>query len=122
MSVDLMLHWQKCQGNVWCSLNAVNLSHHHFDGVEGVYIIWHGGSKPKVVYVGQGIIKDRISKHRIDQRIQQYSVYNLYVTWAVVAKKDRNSVELYLAKHWNPLVGEQRREASPVTVNSPWAN
>ena len=48
------LNWIKCQGNVWCKLYSVNLDHDHFNGKNGVYIIWHGGTEPKVVYVGQG--------------------------------------------------------------------
>ena len=50
------VEWVKCQGDVWCSLATVNLQHSHFDGLEGVYIIWHAGDTPATVRVGQGII------------------------------------------------------------------
>ncbi len=62
----MQLNWTKCQGDVWCKLNSVNLGHEHFNNRHGVYMIWHGGSSPAVVYVGQGNIKDRIIEHRKD--------------------------------------------------------
>ena len=54
MTQSMNLNWHKCQGEVWCNFNAVNLDHNHFNNTEGVYIIWHGGTNPKVVYVGRG--------------------------------------------------------------------
>ena len=117
----MQLKWIKCQGNVWCKLNAVNLKHEHFDNMHGVYIIWHGGTDPKVVYVGQGNIKERLSEHRRDQRIQQHDYLDLYVTWAAVLKEHRDGVELYLANNWNPIVSVHHPQTSlPIEVNSPW--
>ena len=58
---QLHLNWTKCQEDVWCKLSSVNLNHSHFNHLEGIYIIWHGGQYPAVVYIGQGNIKDRIS-------------------------------------------------------------
>ena len=114
------LHWMKCVGDVWCKLNAVNLDHQHFDGVEGVYVIWHGGDQASVVYVGQGVIRDRLREHRSDARIQQFADLDLYVTWSNVESAQRDGVEAYLAQHWNPKVGERHPPTSPITVNSPW--
>ncbi len=118
------LNWKRCYGDVWCMLNAVNLDHEYFNkDISGVYIIWHGGTssiKPKVVYVGQGNIKDRIMKHRGDPDIQNYEPLGLYVTWARVPKKYQKRVEAYLADRWDPIVGEHYTEALPIEVNSPW--
>ena len=116
------LKWIQCQGDVWCKLNAVNLDHEHFNNLHGVYIIWHGGPNPKVVYVGQGNIKERIKKHRSDPRIQQYVNLDLYVTWGKVdEKRDRDGVELYLAKTWNlEDSGRHPQTSPPMKVNSPW--
>ena len=60
----MQLNWTMCQGNVWCKLNSVNLEHEHFKNMQGVYVIWHGGTNPAVVDIGQGNIKDRIAEHR----------------------------------------------------------
>ena len=82
-ALSLHLNWTRCEGNVWCKLNSVNLEHAHFNNKPcGVYIIWHGGNKPRAVYVGQGDIKERIAEHRRKQEIQKYEHLGLYVTWA----------------------------------------
>jgi hypothetical protein len=73
-----------------------------------------------MVYVGQGKIRDRLKDHRNDPRIQAYSKLGLYTTWASAQTAKRDSVEAYLAKIYDPLVGERRPAAAPITVNLPW--
>lgn len=116
----LHLNWIKCQGDVWCKLDSVNLQHSHFNHLQGVYMIWHGGPNPAVVYVGQGSINERLAQHRTDTRIQAYSSFSLYVTWADVAEVYRDGVEAYLADYWKPKVGSLHPTAEHITVNSPW--
>jgi hypothetical protein len=117
----MQLNWTKCQGDVWCKLNSVNLNHEHFDNRYGVYIIWHGGTNPAVVYVGQGYIKDRLAAHRQNSEIQSFERFGLYVTWATVSKQKCDGVEVYLANTWSPKVGGTYPHATPIKVNSPWA-
>ena len=117
---EISVYWNKCQSNVWCQLNSVNLAHQHFDNMEGVYIIWHGGNNPKTVRVGQGVIRDRLQAHRLDNEVQQYSAYTLFVTWAQVSANQRDGVERYLAEALNPLVGERFPDVTPIQVNLPW--
>lgn len=114
------LNWIKCQGDVWCKLNMVNLEHEHFQGMEGVYMIWHGGSTPRVVYVGQGNIRDRLRSHRSDVSIQQYEGFDIFATWASVPQHHRNGVEAHLASVWSPLEGTTHPNVPPIQVNSPW--
>ena len=112
------LSWGKCVGDVWCSLESVNIG-----GIQtiGVYIIWHGGPTPKAVYVGQGDVANRIAQHRQNLAILNYrQCGGLYVTWASVPAHQRDGVERYLAEHWNPLVGGVHPAATPIAVNSPW--
>lgn len=116
----MTLSWNKCTGNQWCPLNTVNLDHPLFDGMEGVYIIWHGGQKAATVRVGQGVIRDRLREHRKDKDVQAYSEQGLYVTWAAVAAGDRDGVEAYLAYRLKPLEGERFPDRPPVEVNLPW--
>lgn len=116
----LSLNWIKCQGDVWCNLMTVNLSHVHFRGLEGVYIIWHGGQNPRVVYVGQGAIADRLAAHREELTNTQYSSLGLFVTWASVDPAYRDGVERILADRLPPLRGERHPSAVPVSVNLPW--
>lgn len=115
--VQLQVTWGKCGGGKWCRLNTVDLSSEAFN-VAGVYLIWRGGDS-KMVYVGQGDVRDRLGRHRKDPRIQKYAESVLYVTWASVPAAKRDGVEAYLAKVYNPLVGERRPDASPISVNLP---
>ena len=116
----MQLNWTRCKGDVWCKLNSVNLDHKHFNNRQGVYIIWHGGVNPEVVYVSQGNIRQQLTKHRGDREIQQYESLGLYVTWATVIEEHRNGVEAYLADKWLPKVGTNHPQAARIEVNSPW--
>jgi len=116
----MKLHWNNCQGDVWCKLSTVNLSHSHFDTMEGVYVIWHGGANAKTVKVGQGIIRDRLTAHRIDANIQAYASLTLYVTWAQVGNQNRDGVEVFLGNRLAPLVAVRFPDVAPIEVNFPW--
>lgn len=116
----LEINWIKCENEVWCNLNTVNLSHAHFNNMSGVYVIWHGGSTPTTVRVGQGDISDRLATHRTDPEIQDFASLNLYVTWASVQESSRNGVEAYLADVLDPKVGERFPNEQPIEVNLPW--
>jgi len=113
--------WIKCgNGGNWCPLETLDLG--SIGDVQGVYIIWHGGNPSRVVRVGQGDIKDRLSKHRNDNKVTQYAKYGtLRVTWASVSLKYRDGVERYLAETWKPLIGDAFPDAQPIAVNSPWS-
>ena len=114
------LNWIQCQGDVWCKLNSVNLDHAHFDNMHGVYMIWHSGLKPAVVYVGRGYIKDCIAKHRNDTKIQEYEDSGLYITWARVAENEQRGIVAYLSKEWLPKIKEEFLQEAPIEVNFPW--
>ncbi len=114
------INWIKCQGDVWGKLNTVNLDHAHFDTMAGVYVIWHGGSNSATVYVGQGVIKDRLAAHRKDPRIQQYAHLGLYVTWASVQDDMRDGVEAYLSRILRPKESERSPDVAEIQVNLPW--
>ena len=116
----MQLNWQKCQGEVWCKLNFVNLDHPIFTNLEGVYVIWHGGPNPATVYVGSGVIRDRITEHRRDLRIQSYNQLGLFVTWSAVPQESRKGVEAFLIGKLAPIVTERSPTDIPVEVNSPW--
>jgi hypothetical protein len=95
------LTWTKCQGGQFCPLETVNLSSVETDGV---YIIWHNSSA-KVIYVGQGDIKERLTKHRSSPDILAHRGSGLLlVTWASVTDSEgRLRIERYLHKVYSPL-------------------
>ena len=112
--------WMKCQGEVWCPLSTVNLSHAHFNDMEGVYVVWHGGSNPATVRIGQGIIKERLATHRVDPDVQAFANFGLFVTWASIPGMYRDGVEVFLATRLKPKVGDRFPNAQPIEVNLPW--
>lgn len=116
----MILNWIKCGGSQWCNFLNLNLDHSHFDGLEGVYIIWHGAPSPAVVRIGQGNIRERLKEHRQDSTILAYKVSGLYATWASVDRYSRDGVERYLAEKWKPKVGDKFPIITPIAVNSPW--
>jgi hypothetical protein len=105
------------QGN-WLPLENVDLSN---VTASGVYIIWHGGTSPRVVRIGQGDIKARLSVHRTDAAVTKYRASGpLMVTWASVPAAQQGGVERYLANQYPPLVGDAFPDVQPIAVNSPW--
>ena len=118
--VEMRLDWIKCTDGNWCSFARVNLDHSHFVKLEGVYVIWHAGSNPATVYVGQGYISDCIKEHRNNDRILIYYHWGLLVTWAKVAVRDRNGVERFLLDHLQPKVSRKGPSVPPIHVNFPW--
>jgi len=114
----LTVQWIKCGQPIshWCNLLTVNLEDVK---TTGVYVIWHGGEKANVVRVGQGDIKDRLTKHRADKDILAYKEFGLYVTWASVRSEYLDGVEAYLAACYSPLVGERFPNVGQIAVNLP---
>ena len=113
----IQLYWMKSTTGTWLGLSNLDLTR---ITDYGVYVIWHGGNPSRVVYVGQGDIKSRLTAHRSDARIQAYAPHGLYVTWASARSPQVDGIERYLADTWNPLVGDAHPNVMPIAVNSPW--
>jgi len=116
----MFVNWNKCQGNVWCKLNSVNIDHPHFNSMSGVYIIWHGGDNPRTVYVGHGFIRGALFNAIRNVTIQNYEVNTLYVTWAEVSPNQQFGVERYLINVLNPLINPSYYDPNQIQVNLPW--
>ena len=94
----------------------------NFDFSDGVYI----ASRPepdtklwRAVYVGQGIIKTRLSFHRRAKLESTTGEAYLRATWAAVEKGKRDGVEAFLAQRLRPEQGDVWPEAAGITVNLP---
>ncbi len=110
------LTWNKYGDGSWCAFHGIDLNQNHFNGMEGVYVIWQNNGP--VIRLGQGVIKDRVATYRSEGQITAYD--NLYITWASVPVAYRDSVEKYLATRLKPRVGDAFPNANPLTVNLPW--
>lgn len=121
MNRRLTLHWNSCEGDVLCPLGTVNLDHHHFDNLYGVYIIWYWNNQRQLYVhkVGQakdGEIRERLEAHRRDFG-SNYLGYTLYVTWAKVTISDIDGVETYLGNRLKPQ--DRYPDVIPIPVNIP---
>src|SRR5271154_5467487 len=114
MPKPMDLVWNKARGDVWAELHAVDLESPHFNGMQGVYVVWHGGKTPETVRVGQGDIRQAILSLRADQQVQAFKPEKLYVTWAKVDKIMRDGVERFIAESLQPLVKTAAPASPPV--------
>jgi hypothetical protein len=116
------VHWSQDQGGAWCTLSEVELDHRSFDGVEGVYVIWHGERDRVILRVGQGSIRERLAEERKSARLIAYGFDRLAVTWARVNPLHREAVASYLATTLKPKFGESYPGEEKIQVNLPWTS
>lgn len=118
----LVLRWVRTADGGWHTLYGVDLAHPHFRKLGGVYVIWHDGPRASVVRLGQGVIRNRLTAHRINPSIESCDRLDgpLYVSWAAVPSKYRDAVEHYLALVLEPRVGSCFPTATPIPANLPW--
>jgi hypothetical protein len=115
--------WIRDADGGWHILDRVKLNDPRYAAFDGVYVIWHGGPAPNVVRIGQGIIRERLARHRTDLEVRLPKLlfkYELYVTWAEIAEPSlRDGIEAYLSTELRPQVVGQVRSVAPVIVNLP---
>lgn len=116
----LQLAWVKSLDSKWLNLSNLDLTHIH---ATGVYMIWHGGSNPRIVRVGHGNIAGRLSEHKLNLQIMRYKQDGpLMVTWAEVLDEDtRIGVTHYLAQQFSPLIKDRPADVMPLVARSPFA-
>ena len=116
--------WAKSLKGNWYSFKWTNIKHLGLQ--RGIYILWYPETNDRplrVVYVGQGIIRNRIFHHlcrfsRILDKLEKVDLLRL--TWTLVPdQKDRDGIERYLAEVLRPEVGETWPDEIPVRVNIP---
>jgi len=111
----MQLHWVKNTKQDWIDLARVDLSSVK---TTGVYVIWQGFRGGKVVRIGQGDIKARLTEHRQNYQIMRHAGSNgLLVTWASVNSLALDGVESYLAQQYSPIEGERFPDVVPIQVN-----
>ena len=120
----LAVNWIKCegeghQGKHWCKLLKLKLEAAHFDDLEGVYVIWHGGSDPTCLRIGRGVIRERLDAHRNEQEVLAYRQQGLYATWARVPAHQRDGVERYLVEALMPNAATRLPKVNPIEVDLP---
>ncbi len=119
---SIRVHWnrvQTAQGDSWAEFFALDLEDPHFDGLEGVFVVWQGGSAPAAVSVGAGNVRDGLNNQRADPAIAPYKGKPIFVSWAKVEKAARAGVARYLQDALKPQIRLPAPPAAPVEVNLP---
>ena len=114
------LNWYRCEGEIWCELNKIDINHGTLDGLEGVFVIWCGDKQRNVIRIGEGKIRKQLELCRKDITVQAFSAHGLYVTWAAISENDRNGVVKYLTKKLNPKFDSPATQGFSSKVNLPW--
>jgi|CXWL01.1.fsa_nt_gi type II secretory ATPase GspE/PulE/Tfp pilus assembly ATPase PilB-like protein len=115
----LSVYWNRCEGDTWGELYAVDLKDPHFDKLEGVYMVWLGGSQPAAICAGSGLIRDEIAKRRSEPGILAMRDKSLLVTWAKVDTYSRAGVERWLLENLKPKFPTALPGSVAVEVNLP---
>ena len=118
----LVIDWIKRrqgEGQHWCDLFRVPVSHEHFNDVAGVYVLWHNGHNP-VLRVGQGYIRTELSTLKLDPRIRSIASDSpIFASWAQVQRALRDGVERYLIDMLGPQIATDVPSVDPIEVNLP---
>jgi hypothetical protein len=111
------LNWTRAHGGAWCQLDKVELS-----GVQttGVFVIWHGGARPRTLRLGYGSIAERIEQLRRDEGLLRYRQFGpIYVTWASVPTRIMDGVMRFLAGRLMPVWEDRVRMTPAIPANLP---
>ena len=106
------LTWSKTRTGKWWPLSATDPTLLWNVGVYVIYQIGHGTNPNVCVYVGQGVIRDRLSRRRYELD-EYYHTGELVVTWAELDESLLDGVERYLADTLKPLEGERHPDVDP---------
>ena len=52
--------WERTDQCYWHELMKLDFSYPEFKRLHGIFIIWHGGPNPKVLFIGQGDIPTKL--------------------------------------------------------------
>lgn len=114
----MQLDWIKYDtGGALLELQRLNLS---AVNMEGVYVIWRGGTPPRAVRLGQGDVADRLGVHKHDARVRREATSTLYVSFAEVPASVVDAVECYLGLRLVPIIGDRFPACQPLAVNLPF--
>jgi type II secretory ATPase GspE/PulE/Tfp pilus assembly ATPase PilB-like protein len=116
---SLRLDWGTAKDGSWCDLLSLKPESPEFKGLEGVYVLWHGGSEPGMVRVGQGEIRERLSFLLQDAGVLKFKGLGLFLTWAAVERRKRDGVERFLQDRLQPKLKAPAPKAPPIAVNLP---
>ncbi len=118
---SILVHWNRSHDDAWAEFFAVDFDDPHFEGLEGVFVVWQGGSQPAAISVGLGALRKELKAQRSDPAIAAYRGKPLFVAWAKVEKIARAGVARFLYETLKPRTLMTVPSAAPIDVNLPGA-
>lgn len=116
-------HWARTAKGRFHNLNTSELSELGVSGVSGVYAVWHGGIRPRWVYIARAddlaaAMEDALRNEEI---LPYHLNGGLFVSWSVISRQFQDGVVRYLHTVLAPAVEnpDVKQEARPVAVNAP---
>ena len=118
--MPLEVKWERTDQCYWHELMKLDFSEPSYNRLRGIFIIWHGGSEPRVIYIGQGNIAKVLEKLRLRREIENFESLGLYVTWAKFKPEQMNGVHRFLNDKLRPMLSMSKIEEHQIYVNLPF--
>jgi len=118
--MPLEVKWERTDQCYWRELMKIDFADPEFKRLRGIFIIWHGGNNPRVIYIGHGDIPTQLEKLRVKQEFQKYIPIGLYVTWAKFKPEHMKGVHRYLNYKLKPSLSMCKIEDHQIYVNLPF--
>ena len=114
----LRVYWNR-YGNAWAEFFAVDLDDPHFDGLEGVLVVWQGGAQPAAIAVAHGPLRETLAALRADAAMAAYRGQTLLAAWAKIDKISGPGVARFLVENLKPRIARPSSAAPAIEVNLP---
>lgn len=117
----LWLVWQRAASGYHHPVRTMDTGSADIKGVGGVYLIWHLGSPPEWVAIGEAEdLGSALDVRRSDPAVVAFEGQgDLYATWVELPPETRGGVVRYLAEVLRPALGGRTGTAQPIQVNIP---
>jgi type IV pilus assembly protein PilB len=114
----MRVYWNR-YGDAWAEFFAVDLDDPHFDGLEGVLVVWRGGAQPAAIAVGHGPLRETLRALRTNAELESYRGETLLASWAKVERVARPGVARFLIENLKPRIAPPAPSATAIDVNLP---
>jgi hypothetical protein len=117
----LWLVWQRAASGYHHPVRSMDTGADEVKGVGGVYLIWHLGSPPEWVAIGEADdLGAALEARRRDPAVVAFEGRgDLYATWVQLPADSRGGVVRYLADVLRPALGGRTGGVRPIRVNIP---
>ena len=118
--MPLEVKWERTDQCYWQELMKLDFSEPSNKRLQGVFIVWHGSSNPRVIYIGHGHIFKELEKVSCKREVKQFVQLGLFVTWAKIKPELMTGVHRFLNDKLRPTLSMCKIEDHQIYVNLPF--